>query len=131
MTTRVLALVYIKGISIFHEHTFCTMLPLNYSRIPYYNSNTCINSRIKWESKRFNRKREHVQKHTCHAFLAMCQMLTMVAAVWKEGMTAYIGVRLTLFCSDTAHEGKTRRVSKFAHVNFLVWHSFSFISLRE
>ena len=27
-------------------------------------------------------------------------------------MTAYIGVRLTLFCSDNAHEGKTRRVSK-------------------
>ena len=25
------------------------------------------------------------------------------------------------FCSDNAHEGKTRRVSKFAHVNFLVY----------
>jgi len=166
MTTRVLVLVYVKGISLFHEHSFCIMLPLNYSRTPYYYSNTCINSRIKWESKRFYGKREHVQKPSwwgnCSVFvlhgffvpqiewltqlfhflfihppeyvqtkkekpraslfspilyflsspfLAMCQMLTMVATIWKECMPAYIGVRLTLFCSDTAHEGKTRKAS--------------------
>ena len=107
---------------------------------PYCNFNTCINSRIKWESKRFYGKRKHVQQLSCWGncslslcfsvfsshkesdwhncsifysfillntykikkknllllysllssffflsspFLAMCQMLTMVAAVWK------------------------------------------------
>lgn len=73
-------------------------------------------------------------------FIARCQMLTMVAAVWKEGTSRYIGVRLILSCNDTAHEGKTQRVSKFARViffslfllvSFIFWDSFSFARLSD
>ena len=59
---------------------------------------------------------------------------------WIGDVQKVLGVRLILSCNDTAHEGKTQRVSKFARViffslfllvSFIFWDSFSFARLSD